>query len=79
MFKFFHKVVERQLETKLKTMQIDLVGSIEVLPYFQEHRIEYRMFCLYKHQQHGRVKCEHRYIVQISLVLLSQACMPLKF
>lgn len=79
-FKFFYKTVKRQLGVLLKSIQIDWGGEYKTLLfYLQEQGLEYRVSCPYTHQQHSKAKRKHRHIVELRLVLLSQANMLLTF
>ena len=76
----FHKLVENQLQTKLKGIQIDNGGEFRAfLPYLQSHGIQPRFSCPYTHQQNGVAKRKPRHVAEMGLTLLAHAHMSLKF
>ena len=76
----FIKMVERQLDTKLKCLQTDFVGEYRRLPsLLQEHGIAIRHPCPHTHHQQGKVERKHKSIIDMGLTLLAKASMDLKY
>jgi histone deacetylase 1/2 len=60
-------------------MQIDWGGEYEKLNgFFQQVGITHHVSCPHAHQQNGSAERKHRHIVEVGLVLLANAFMPLK-
>ena len=47
--------------------------------FFQKVGITHHVSCPHAHQQNGSAERKHRHIVEVGLVLLANASMPLKF
>lgn len=76
----FQKRVERSLGVKFLSVQSDWGGEHQKLhPYFQDTGITHRLSCPHTHQQNGAIERKHRHLVETVLVLLAQACVPLRF
>ena len=79
-FMNFHKFVELQYNSKLKSLQTDNGGEFKAfLLYLQTYGIQPRFFCPHTHQQNGVAERKHRHIAKIGLTLLAHAHMPLRF
>jgi histone deacetylase 1/2 len=79
-FHDFQKMVERELDHKIITMQTDWGGEYQKLnAFFQRIGISHHVSCPYAHQQNGSAERKHRHIVEVGLSLLAHASMPLKF
>jgi hypothetical protein len=48
-------------------------------PFFQRIGISHYVSCFHAHQQNGSAERKHRHIIEVGLILLAQASMPLKF
>jgi hypothetical protein len=61
-------------------MQTDWGGEYEKLNgFFQKVGITHHVSCPHAHQKNGSAERKHRHIVEVGLVLLANASMPLKF
>ena len=79
-FQEFQKLVERQFNKKIITVQSDWGGEYEKLnSFFRSIGIEHHVSCPHAHQQNGSAERKHRHIVDMGLSLLSHASMPLRF
>lgn len=79
-FIHFKTMVERQLETRIKSLQTD--GGKEYVAfskYLSTHGIMHRVSCPYTHEQNGSAERKHRHITEVGLTLLANASMPLKY
>ena len=76
----FHVFVEKQLSSKILALQTDWGGEFRhLLPILEKFGILFGHPCPYTHQQQRRFERKHRHIIDLSLTLLAQAIMPLKF
>ena len=76
----FQKLVERQFNRKIMTMQTDWGGEYQKLnSFFKQIGIIHHVSCPHAHQQNGSAERKHRHIVEVGLSLLAHASMPLKF
>jgi histone deacetylase 1/2 len=73
-FKEFQAQVECLFDCKIVAMQTDWGGEYQRL-----NSIVHQLSCSHAHQQNGSAERKHRHIVEIGLVLLAQASIPLKF
>lgn len=48
-------------------------------PYLDRHGILHRFSCPYTSEQNGIVERKHRHVVELGLILLAQASLPLKY
>ena len=79
-FQEFQKLVERQFNKKIITVQSDWGGEYEKLnSFFRSIGIEHHVSCPHAHQQNGSAERKHRHIVEVGLSLLAHASMPLKY
>jgi transposase InsO family protein len=79
-FQDFQTLVERQFNRKILAVQSDWGGEYRKLDsFFTKLGIAHHVSCPHAHQQNGVIERKHRHIVEVSLALLSQASMPLKF
>lgn len=79
-FQDFQKLVERKFTKKIVSMQSDWGGKHEKLKsFFQRIGISHRVSCPHAHQQNDAIERKHRHIVEVGLVLLANASMPLKY
>ena len=79
-FQEFQKLVERQFDRKIKTVQSDWGGEYEKLnSFFRNIGIAHHVSCPHAHQQNGSAERKHRHIVEVGLSLLAHASMPLKY
>jgi len=73
----FQKLVERQFNCKIKSIQTDWGGEYCSLhTYFTNIGIQRRISCSYTSQQNGSVERKHRHIVEMGLSLLSHSHVP---
>jgi len=76
----FQKLVERQFNRKIMTMQTDWGGEYQKLNlFFKQIGIIHHVSCPHAHQQNGSAERKHRHIIEVGLSLLAHASMPLKF
>ncbi|KAM0012969.1 putative RNA-directed DNA polymerase [Helianthus debilis subsp. tardiflorus] len=79
-FKTFLTLVERQFNTKLKSVQTDWGGEFRNLSsFFTSLGIIHRRSCPYTSAQNGTVERRNRHVVETGLTLLAQANLPQKF
>ncbi|KAD7477841.1 hypothetical protein E3N88_00977 [Mikania micrantha] len=78
-FKQFHLMVERQFQTKLKSVQTDWGGEFQPLSYFSSLGVIHRLSCPNTSEQNGFVERRHRHVVKTGLALLDQSNVPKKF
>lgn len=79
-FRQFQALVERQLDSKILTVQSDWGGEYEKPnSFFKTLGISHHVSCPHAHQQNGSAKRKHRHIVEVGLSLLAGTSMPLKF
>ncbi|KAJ0781359.1 putative RNA-directed DNA polymerase [Helianthus annuus] len=79
-FKNFLTMVERQFNTKLKSVQTDWGGEFRNLsPFFTSLGIIHRRSCPYTSAQNGIVERRNRHVVETGLTLLAQANLPQRF
>ena len=77
-FKNFKSMVELQLNTKIKSIQLDWGG--EYKPFsnlLASFAISYRLICPHIHHQKGVVERKHKHIVDLGLTLLHHVSLPL--
>ncbi|GJZ06535.1 retrotransposon protein, putative, ty1-copia subclass [Tanacetum coccineum] len=79
-FKSFVQMVERQFTTKLKNVQTDWGGEFRNLAsFFSSLGIIHRRSCPHTSEQNGFVERRTRHVVETSITLLAQACVPQRF
>jgi hypothetical protein len=79
-FKNFHAMVERQYQTKLKSVQTDWGGEFRPLStFFSSLGIIHHLSCPHTSEQNGFVERRHRHVVETGLTLLAQSGVPQKF
>lgn len=79
-FKHFLAMVERQFNTKLKSVQTDWGGEFRNLPnFFSPLGIIHRRSCPHTSEQNGFVERRHRHVVETGLTLLAQSGVPSRF
>ncbi|KAJ0727195.1 putative RNA-directed DNA polymerase [Helianthus annuus] len=79
-FKQFLHMVERQFNTKLKSVQTDWGGEFRNLtPFFNSLGIIHRRSCPHTSEQNGIVERRHRHVVETGLALLAHSNLPLRF
>jgi IS30 family transposase len=79
-FKEFQNLVERLFNRKIISMQTDWGGEYERLnTFFHSIGITHLVSCPHAHQQNGVAECKHHHIIDMGLVLLANASMPLKY
>jgi hypothetical protein len=65
---------------KILAVQTDWGGEYERLnSFFRTIGVSHHVSCPHAHQQNGAAERKHRHIVEMSLALLANASMPLKF
>ncbi|KAJ0500301.1 putative RNA-directed DNA polymerase [Helianthus annuus] len=80
LFKQFVLMVERQFNTKLKSVQTDWGGEFRNLStYFTSLGIIHRRSCPHTSEQNGTVERRHRHVVETGLALLAQSFVPQRF
>ena len=73
----FQKLVERQFNCKIKSVQTDWGREYRTLhTYFANIVIQHRITCPHTSQQNGFVERKHRHIVEMGLWLLSHSWVP---
>ena len=73
----FQKLVERQFNCKIKSIQTDWGGEYRSLhTYFANIGIRHRITCPHTSQQNGSVERKHRHIIETGLSLLSHSHVP---
>ena len=73
-------MAEFQFNSKIKNLQIDRGGEFRPLaPFLAGCGIKHRLICPHTHHQTGVVERKHRHIVELGLILLHHASLPLKF
>ena len=78
----FQKMVENQLNTKIKVFQSDGGGefvSNSLKAHFSKHGIHHRISCPYTPQQNGLAERKHRHLVELGLCMLFHSHTPQKF
>ncbi|AAD21687.1 Strong similarity to gi/3600044 T12H20.12 protease homolog from Arabidopsis thaliana BAC gb/AF080119 and is a member of the reverse transcriptase family PF/00078 [Arabidopsis thaliana] len=78
----FQKLVENQLNTKIKVFQSDGGGefvSNKLKTHLSEHGIHHRISCPYTPQQNGLAERKHRHLVELGLSMLFHSHTPQKF
>ena len=81
-FVMFQKLIENQLEHKIKIFQCDGGGefiSVQFLKHLQDHGIQQNMSCPYTPQQNRMAERKHRHIVELGLSMIFQSKLPLKY
>ena len=79
-FKTFKRLVEKQFNMPIKTLQSVMGREFRIFHTFlQQEGIQSRFSCPHSYHQNGVVERKHRHIVETSLTLLTQANMPLSF
>ncbi|KAJ0806767.1 putative RNA-directed DNA polymerase [Helianthus annuus] len=79
-FKQFIVMVERQFQTKLKSVQSDWGGEFRNLSAFLSSLgIIHRRSCPHTSEQNGFVERRHRHVVETGLTLLAQSGVPSRF
>ncbi|MFS7946898.1 putative RNA-directed DNA polymerase [Helianthus anomalus] len=78
--KNFITMVERQFNTKLKTIQTDWGGEFRNLtPYVTSLGIIHQRSCPHTSEQNGIVERRHRHVVETGLALLAHSNLPQRF
>lgn len=76
----FKKLVENELECKIKTLQANWGGEYRSFSKFlSQEGVEFRHPCPYTSAQNGRIERKHRHVTEMGLTLLAQAKLPLKY
>jgi histone deacetylase 1/2 len=77
----FQKLVERKFDPKILTVSSDWEGEYVKLNsfFFQIQDIAHHVSCPRAHQQNSSAERKHCHIVEVGLVLLANAHMPLQF
>ncbi|KAK9155098.1 hypothetical protein Sjap_002578 [Stephania japonica] len=79
-FSAFKKLVENQFGTTIKRVQSDWGGEFRPFkPLLDSFGIIFQHSCPHTHEQNGRVERKHRHIIEMSLILLAQGHIPLKY
>ncbi|KAE8693687.1 hypothetical protein F3Y22_tig00110794pilonHSYRG00085 [Hibiscus syriacus] len=79
-FELFQKLVHRQFGYSIMTVQSDWGGEFRSMSsLLAKQGIVHRLSCPHTSEQNGIVECKHRHIVELALVLLAQAAMPIKY
>ncbi|KAD7117385.1 hypothetical protein E3N88_04653 [Mikania micrantha] len=79
-FRQFVVMVERQFNTKLKSVQSDWGGEFRNLtPFFKSLGIIHQLTCPHTSEQNGFVERRHRHVVETGLTLLAQSNVPTRF
>ncbi|KAJ0733108.1 putative RNA-directed DNA polymerase [Helianthus annuus] len=79
-FTNFVRLVERQFNTKLKSVQTDWGGELRNLTqFFTSNGILHRRSCPHTSEQNGIVERRHRHVVETGLTLLAQSKLPQTF
>jgi hypothetical protein len=76
----FQNLIERLFDKKILAIQTHWGGEYQKLnTFFHQVGISHHVSCPYAHQQNGSNKRKHRHTVEVSLSMLAQASMPLKY
>jgi hypothetical protein len=76
----FQTMIERLLNSKVKSVQTDLGGEYRNLSkYFQSIGIVHRASCSHTHQQQGCAERKHRHLIDTTLALLADSYLPKTF
>jgi hypothetical protein len=76
----FQHLVELMLDRKIITIQSDWGREYEKLnSFFWSIGISHQVSCLHTQHQNGVAERKHRHIIEMGLVLLAHASMPLKY
>lgn len=79
-FTNFTTMVERQFNTKLKSVQTDWGGEFRPLTsLFTNLGIIHQLSCPHTSEQNGIVEHRHRHVVETGLALLAQSHLPQRF
>ncbi|KAE8656318.1 Nodulation-signaling pathway 2 protein [Hibiscus syriacus] len=79
-FKGFHKLVTNQFGGSIKALQSDWGGEYRVFSVLlAKSGIVHRLTCPHTSEQNGVVERKHRHVVELGLVLLAQASLPLQY
>lgn len=80
MFVKFRTSVEKQLDFKIKSLQLDNGGEFKAFSsYLVAYGIEHRFSCPYTPEQNGRVEWKLRHVTETDLTLQAKAFLPLSF
>lgn len=76
----FKKMIELQLNTKIKQVQTDQGGEFRSLTeFFKNCGIIHRIICPHTHHQNGSIERKHRHICETGLALMAQSKLLLNF
>ncbi|KAE8657094.1 hypothetical protein F3Y22_tig00116997pilonHSYRG00993 [Hibiscus syriacus] len=79
-FRLFKSMVETQFSLSIKAVQSDWGGEYRNWTAELTHTgILHRVTCPHSSEQNGVVECKHRHLIELALVLLAQASLPIKF
>ncbi|KAE8719380.1 hypothetical protein F3Y22_tig00109971pilonHSYRG00141 [Hibiscus syriacus] len=79
-FKVFQQMAATQFGLAVKAVQSDWGGEYRSLStILLREWIEYRVACPHTYEQNGVVERKHRHVIELALVLLAQAAMPLRY
>ncbi|KAE8659142.1 Detected protein of confused Function [Hibiscus syriacus] len=71
---------EVQFGKKIKALQSDGGGEYQALKsWFFTNGVQHRISCPSTSEQNGKAERKHRHIVEMGLVMLAQAALPIKF
>jgi len=71
---------ENQIGYKLKGIQTDNAKEFLALqPFLNESDFNHRLTCPYTHEQNSVIKCKHRHINDMRLILLANTSLLVKF
>ncbi|KAE8703262.1 Dynamin-related protein 5A [Hibiscus syriacus] len=79
-FRMFQKLVANQFGSSIKALQTDWGGEFRTLsPMLASEGILHRLTCPHTSEQNGVVERKHRHVIELALVLLAQASLPVKY
>ncbi|CAA7035584.1 unnamed protein product [Microthlaspi erraticum] len=81
-FQEFQKLVENQLNNKIKEFQSDGGGefiSTSFKKHLRDHGIHHRISCPYTPQQNGTAERKHRHLTELGLAMMFHSHTPLKY
>ena len=80
MFQKFRTLVERQFNTKIKSIQFDWGGEFHSMsPILSNLGSSHRISCPHTHEQQGKVERKHQHIVETRLSLLAHNSTPARY
>ncbi|KAE8711850.1 hypothetical protein F3Y22_tig00110271pilonHSYRG00126 [Hibiscus syriacus] len=79
-FNLFQKLIATQFGVSVKALQTDWGGEFRLLTNeLSKAGVVHHVTCPYTSEQNGVVERKHKHLVEMALVLLAQASMPIKY